>query len=230
MMNLGLAIILTGVWVSRSYSYTPINDIESKNLKILFWNASHDRGFNDAFNINKSIPDVVVIAEYDTYKFIEEQNVFSRYYAYKHPSKAFVVFSKTPIFLKTVCNSPYGTSIINFELKGINFYAIDVSGSLDIPRLLEFNFINKKIAKTENTVLLGDFNVPYESVLLDNIKRSFKHTFTEKGNGFRETWCWGIPLLSLDQIWVSKDINVLKATKLETFQSDHSLITATIKL
>ena len=59
---------------------------------------------------------------------------------------------------------------------------------------------------------------------LNKIKSTFNHAFNEKGNGFRETWFWNLPLLSLDHIWVSKDLKILKTQKINTFKSDHCML------
>ena len=111
----------------------------------------------------------------------------------------------------------------------INFYAVDVSGSMDVPREWELTFVNEYVEQKTQTILLGDFNVPFESKFLDSIKNNFNHAFNEKGNGFRETWFWNIPLLSLDHIWVSKDLKVLKTKKIRTFKSDHNMPKTVIK-
>ena len=99
-----------------------------------------------------------------------------------------------------------------------------MSASIYVPRSRELGFVNEYIKPKEKSILLGDFNVPYESKYLNEFKTNFNHAFNEKGNGFRETWFWTIPLLSLDHIWVSKDLEILKTEKIGTFKSDHSMI------
>ncbi len=41
-------------------------------------------------------------------------------------------------------------------------------------------------------------------------------------HGFRETWPFNLPLLSLDQIWLSRDFTPVFASRRTTFASDHS--------
>ena len=69
----------------------------------------------------------------------------------------------------------------------------------------------------------------YESVLFKDIKSNFYDVLTKKGNGFRETWFWNLPLLSLDHIWASKDISIYRAQKIKTNKSDHTMIKAYVK-
>ena len=104
-----------------------------------------------------------------------------------------------------------------------------MAGSTHAPKSEEYNFVNTIINKTDNTIVLGDFNAPLESRFLNRFKKEFNHTFLEKGNGFAETWPYNIPLLSLDHIWASKDLHILKAEKINTFKSDHSMLKAFIR-
>ncbi len=125
--------------------------------------------------------------------------------------------------------SEYNSRILNFQTKGINFYAVDLQGGLNIFREGEMRFIDSIIKEKQNTIVLGDFNLPYESKYLKNIKQNFNHAFSKKGNGFRETWFWNLPLLSLDHIWVSKDLKILKTEKINTFKSDHNMLKTFVK-
>lgn len=125
--------------------------------------------------------------------------------------------------------SNHNSTVINFKTAGINFYAVDVTGSSDVPRSWELSFVNKQIKETLNTVVLGDFNTPYESSYLKQLKTNFNQAFNKKGNGFRETWFYNLPILSLDHIWVSKDLKILKTEKIYTFKSDHNMLKTYIK-
>ncbi|GAA3644108.1 endonuclease/exonuclease/phosphatase family protein [Flavivirga jejuensis] len=227
--HLTLAGILLIVWLGRSFKIHIADDIKETDLEIVFWNASHYREFEDVFEETENIPDVVVLVEYHGELLQDMILEYPEYYFYKHKTEEIGVFSTQPIEILDVLSSKLSTTLINFKTQGINFYAVDVSASLDVPRAWGLEFVDKSITQTKNTVVLGDFNVPYESKYLDNVKKRFNHAFTEKGNGFRETWFWNIPLLSLDHIWVSKDLKILKAKKINTFKSDHSMVKTFIR-
>ena len=104
-----------------------------------------------------------------------------------------------------------------------------LQGGLNIFREGKWHLLTQLIKEKQNTIILGDFNLPFESKYFKSIKQNFNHAFNEKGNGFRETWFWNFPLLSLDHIWVSKDLKILKTQKINTFKSDHSMIKTFIK-
>ncbi|WP_170179786.1 endonuclease/exonuclease/phosphatase family protein [Flavivirga rizhaonensis] len=221
--HLILVGILLIVWLGRSFRIHIAEDIKETDLEVVFWNASHDRDFEEAFNVNEGIPDVLVLVEHGEFIVKEFQQKYPDYNFYRS-IRGVSIFSRTPLKIINETISKYKSNFINFETQGINFYVFDVSASMDVPREWELGFVNALIQETNNTVILGDFNVPYESKYFDAIKTNFNHAFSEKGNGLRETWFWNIPLLSLDHIWVSKDLKVLKTEKIATFKSDHSMV------
>ena len=226
--NLLLAGALLLFWLGRSFKIHIPEEINESDIEVVFWNASHERNLEDAFDISGNIPDVFVLVEHGKYSVDRLQLKYSDYYFYKSIN-GISIFSKLPIELIDDISSNYGTNIVKFETYNINFYAVDVSGSMDVPREWELTFVNEYVEQKTQTILLGDFNVPFESKFLDSIKNNFNHAFNEKGNGFRETWFWNIPLLSLDHIWVSKDLKVLKTKKIRTFKSDHNMLKTVIK-
>ncbi len=226
--HLILAGVLLLIWLGRSFRIHIAEDIEETDIEVVFWNATHERNFEDAFNTNNGIPDVLVLVEHGKFKVKEFQQKYPDYNFYRS-IRGISIFSRTPLKIINETTSNYKSNFINFETQDINFYAVDVSASMDVPREWELGFVNALIQETNNTVILGDFNVPYESMYLDTIKTNFNHAFSEKGNGFRETWFWNIPLLSLDHIWVSKDLDILKTEKVATFKSDHSMVKTFIK-
>ncbi|MDC1379270.1 endonuclease/exonuclease/phosphatase family protein [Algibacter sp.] len=216
------------IWLGRSFKIHFPENIVASDLEIVFWNGARGNDFRMAFEENDGIPDVMVLSEINDEDIIGLRDEYSGLYFYKN-QRELMIFSQTPLSIKLDTVSSFSTSVVYFETANTEFYAVDVSGSTDVPRAWELGFVNSIIKKQTNTIILGDFNVPFESKFLDSIKNNFNHAFNEKGNGFRETWFWNIPLLSLDHIWVSKDLKVLKTEKIGTFKSDHNMLKTFIK-
>lgn len=226
--NLILAGIMLLIWLGRSFNIHFSDDISETDLEIVFWNASRDNGFEEAFVENKGIPDVLVLVEPKIIDFKSLKQRYADYYIYNMKGDIYL-FSKTPVIIEKEVTSKRNSTVVNFKSRDIDFYAVDAQGSPDLPRKGEMQFIDSQIDKKNNTIILGDFNLPYESVLFKEIKNNFNHAFTKKGNGFRETWFWNIPLLSLDHIWVSKDLKIVKTEKTGTFKSDHNMLKTYVK-
>ncbi|WOD45170.1 endonuclease/exonuclease/phosphatase family protein [Hwangdonia lutea] len=221
--NLIIASLLLLVWLVRSFKINFPETIDDTDLEVVFWNASHYRTFNDAFKVNNGIPDVMVLVEGCRNDIEKLKLQYPDYYFYLS-DKEIAIFSKTTIHDIKEKRGVFSTTVIGFKVEGVNFYAVDVSASLDVPRAWALELVNQHIKKQQNTVVLGDFNAPFESKHLEAIKTNYNHAFNEKGNGFRETWFWNIPLLSLDHIWISNDLEILKTKKIGTFKSDHSML------
>ncbi|MFD1161177.1 endonuclease/exonuclease/phosphatase family protein [Hwangdonia seohaensis] len=222
-LNLILAGLLLLIWLGRSFKISFPETINETDLEVVFWNAARENNFQAALNKNGDIPDVLVLVETGEYSIEEFQQKYPNYYFFTSDREMFI-FSKTPLEIKSENTSKFKTTVIEFKTAGINFYAVDVTGSPDVPREWELRHVNEFVKRTHNTIVLGDFNAPYESKYLKQIKKNFNQAFNEKGNGFRETWFWNIPLLSLDHIWVSKDLKVLKTKKFYSKVSDHCML------
>lgn len=221
--NLILAALLILIWLGRSFKIHFSEEIKQTDLEVVFWNAARDNNLQGAFNKNNGIPDVLVLVESGKNNIETLKKEYPNNYFYLSEEEL-AIFSKTPIKIIKEQTSKFSSNLIYFETNNLNFYAVDIQGSQDVPRSWELGFVNKIVKPKEKTIVLGDFNVPFESKHLDEFKTNFNHAFNEKGNGFRETWFWNIPLLSLDHIWVSKDLEVLKTEKIGTFKSDHCMI------
>lgn len=226
--NLIIASILLIFWLSRSFKISFSETINETDLEVVFWNASHYRTFNEAFKVNKGIPDIMVMVEGCRNDIEELEKEYPNYHFYLSDEEI-AIFSKTAISKIEEKKEIFSTAVIAFKVNEINFYAVDVTASMNVPRAWGLDFVDSHITKKDHAVILGDFNVPYESDYLENIKTDFNHAFNEKGNGFRETWFWNVPLLSLDHIWVSKDLEILKTEKIGTFKSDHSMLKTYVK-
>ena len=217
-----LSLLLIFVWCNRSYLS---NQEESKKagLEIVFWNASHDKNFEDAFIVNKGLPDILVIVEYDEEKSKKINSIHPNYHSYLS-KEGIGLFSKTPIKYHNEETSVNNSTVLKFETKGLTFFVVDVSASVFNFRKNELKFVNSKIDSWTNSIVLGDFNTPFESKYFKDINIKYKNAFSESGNGFRETWFWNLPILSLDHIFISEDLKSVKTEKINTFKSDHSML------
>jgi endonuclease/exonuclease/phosphatase (EEP) superfamily protein YafD len=81
-----------------------------------------------------------------------------------------------------------------------------------------------------DAILVGDFNTPLESALLKDYRARFTHALEAGGQGFKETWPVGLPLLSLDHLWLGQDWEVVEAKKVWKLQSsDHAALLVTLR-
>jgi len=77
-------------------------------------------------------------------------------------------------------------------------------------------------------ILLGDFNTPPESLWFrDWRKWEFTLANDAPRRGFRETWAYGLPLLTLDHVWLGPGWRALRCENLR-LGSDHRAVKVTL--
>lgn len=74
------------------------------------------------------------------------------------------------------------------------------------------------------TIILGDFNTPSQSLFYDHWRKTFTLANEHHTTGFAETWCYGIPLFTIDQIWHSRDVNMSPVKLEHRVPSDHARV------
>jgi len=88
--------------------------------------------------------------------------------------------------------------------------------------------ILKAAAGDPRTVILGDFNTPPESKWFRPWReQGFVLANDGPRRGFRETWAYGLPLLTLDHIWLGAGWKALRTDR-SRHGSDHSMVTSTV--
>lgn len=101
----------------------------------------------------------------------------------------------------------------------------DVHPSLMRSREQQLKEVLAQSQDRDDTIFVGDFNTPFESVYFDVWRTRYTHAFSTAGSGLRETWPLGLPLLSIDHIWVGKSWEVVETRKIWCLTgSDHAAL------
>jgi vancomycin resistance protein VanJ len=77
-------------------------------------------------------------------------------------------------------------------------------------------------------LVAGDFNTPADSALFEPLRRSCRNAFEVAGRGYPTTWPVPIPVLSLDQIWLTADLTPIACEAVWTTLSDHRPMVLTL--
>ncbi len=124
-----------------------------------------------------------------------------------------------------------GSDVARFRVrlsgKTWDIYAADLTASLLLPRAPQIVQLAQLARGEGRTLVMGDFNTPLESVHLAPMRASFTEARQGPFRGFRETWFYNLPLLSLDQVWCSRDLQPVFAARRLGFASDHAPVIAT---
>lgn len=80
------------------------------------------------------------------------------------------------------------------------------------------------------TVVMGDFNLPADSAWFDPLRETHRNAFEEAGRGWAGTWPVVAPVLQLDHVWASHEIEVLGARHGWSARSDHRPVVVDVRL
>jgi hypothetical protein len=98
--------------------------------------------------------------------------------------------------------------------------AVDIPSQPWLPRQPYLDRI-RSVASVRRCLVLGDFNTPESARGFDAWRPKFALANDAKPRGFRETWCYGLPFLTLDQLWLSRDLKAVGASQTVSLRSDH---------
>lgn len=118
---------------------------------------------------------------------------------------------------------------VRAEIEGTpcSILAIDIPSQ---PWLLRQPYLDRirSVAASERCMILGDFNTPPDARGFDAWKERFTLANDSGRKGFQETWLYGLPVLTLDQLWLSHDLRILSTVSTPTLRSDHVRMTFSV--
>ena len=91
------------------------------------------------------------------------------------------------------------------------------------PQLERTERIRQLAGREPRTLVVGDFNTPYDSVAFDRWRYQWFHGLSQSTRTpGAATWPVGLPLLSIDHVWLSKDLWPRQAWKETVLGFDHA--------
>lgn len=229
------AATVTGVWLAATYGTRPPNP---GDVRVATWNLARPRHPLPALVdfVRNERPDFLALVEsgtIDAAALREYEKLLPDYHCAILPG-GMAVLSTSPL------ESPEWRSIVDggqanivtTTLAGVQMriLIVDLNANVFLLRDREFAAVKSLAGSSPRTLLLGDFNTPLESVHVDGLRREFINSMEAAGSGFRETWFFGLPLLSLDQIWTSRDLPPTHSRRVLTLESDHAPVIADLRI
>lgn len=208
-------------------------------VRIVFWNADHFGKFGipeSALELAQYDPDFLLlnegIADYGTQK-----RVFPQVYP-EHEMK-FLPWGRFSMIRNGKVERQHFSQIGQYNAT-LNQTIISVGGR----RLILLMYDHKSNPKLSRrpalealyeaalhyhkagypTIILGDFNTPVDSTHLSPLRTVMRNGFETVGHGFQETWPMPLPVLSLDQVWVSKEVRPLRCFHVPVGNSRHKAV------
>jgi endonuclease/exonuclease/phosphatase (EEP) superfamily protein YafD len=233
-----LLSVLSIVWLSSSYKIHAVSAPPENSFKVLFWNSARP----DTHPLSTLIEHLQATPA-DIMGFVESGSISeealsayqSAFPAYRIQRLSGGMLCMTMGIIHTVTyhrlshESCY--NILEIELNNTLYtiVIVDIGANPVFPRRASLHALIEELPNREHMIVMGDFNTPYESVFFQTYKRRYHHAFHEAGSGFAATWPYGIPLLQLDHIWMSRGIRPVSVMKYYAILSDHARLEAILE-
>lgn len=229
---LGVVLGMTVFWFSTYYFFAKPVEISKNSTSVLFWNAA-DRKKLPVDVLLKSIssiqPDFIGLVEAENASAEDIQKLSKAFpnYEFQILEGHMLVGVKGSIEKITFrCKeNSYDINFVEAQLSTghVSFAITDTFQNPRMDKRKTLNTVLQLALQSHTEVIIGDFNTPYESVHFRNFETEYK-SFHDYGQGFSATWPFRIPLLELDQIFVTKSMTPILLDKFHHPISDHAML------
>ena len=233
-LALSCAAIISAAWIARAhFNHAPQPPSAGKQeFRALYWNLSRPKTPSaDLISLVRQLqPDVVGCGEPGP-NFMAQGGDYEKalpgYTCHLMPRGLFVL-SKWPVKMlgrgKLDSLGAFAYFDVSAPQGEVRLVLVDVWADPLLPRKRSLEEALSYAEGGQRCLIMGDFNTPAESVWFTPYRAKMSHALEAGGSGFRETWFWRLPLLSLDHIWAGRDWRVLEAQKIHRWSSDHAAV------
>lgn len=235
-MFLSLVIVVT--WCTRSWRWhaAPASaERQPGEVRVMFWNLSRPPGgapFADFVKlVGEFEPDLIGCTEPAFKGQKIDAEVWQRAlpgYRLGQPFQELLYYTReTPRNESSGMLNGIGSYVraeMDLADRVAPLVVTDIWASPWIPRTQQLKEALALVADRPNALLIGDFNTPAESAHFDAFRKDLSDAFEMGGRGLRETWFYGLPMLSIDHVWVGRDWQVLDTRKVWSLDSDHAAL------
>jgi endonuclease/exonuclease/phosphatase (EEP) superfamily protein YafD len=227
---LALGLACGGWWWTSSFFH---NEVQPTNgaVRLLLWNCRH--GYHGWKPIAEQIHriDAPLIGLVEAGAHTQQQQEFWRWefdgYDVATPGGGIVLMTRGIIVRSKLVSLAGKGRCGEFEVaiadRQLTVFVVDIASNPFVSRRKALHALSALIESQDDEPLLvmGDFNIPTDSVFLDRLRRSCVNAFEVAGNGNSATWPSPVPVLSLDQVWTSGPLRAASCRHLNNSKSDH---------
>jgi endonuclease/exonuclease/phosphatase (EEP) superfamily protein YafD len=230
-MGIFVAGILCLIWTYQTSFYHNSKRPPDEAIPVLFWNVSHgNRGWSSiAEEIQQSKPQLIGLVEGG-----KDDEFMHEFWSLEFPDferkvfdGGFVLLVKGKI-LKTDFGhlgprSRFASAELLLEGLKVTVVLVDICSEPWILRRESLEELTAVLREKNRgpLLLMGDFNTPTDSIFLLELRRDFENAFEQAGDGYSATWPVPVPVLTLDQVWMSQDIQTHRCRLGWSLRSDH---------
>ncbi len=239
MAALLIALLIGGAWWKASLSWSGKNSVDAENaadLSVAFWNAAHNDQPTAELTEWIKANEVDLVALVEVGAVSDELRERCRrdlpdFSVRSLPHGMAVIYRgeiEEEVTTLSMPNRSFAHLVrlsLDDESMPLRLLIADIGPNPFYPRHEALGEVYSLADWGEpRTLIVGDFNTPFQSCWFEEYLRNFNHAWEDAGKGYFETWPWFAPVLCLDHIWLSPDIRAISAERQNFWSSDHSLI------
>jgi len=124
----------------------------------------------------------------------------------------------------------YNVMITNLNGNTFTTILVDIDPNPFQSRKPAFTILTKVVEAhlQDNLIVMGDFNTPIDSIYFDHFRQQLVHSFENCGRGLSATWPMPLPVLTIDHLWVGKNIRLVNCQANWSHFSDHRSLTVDV--
>lgn len=238
LLSAGAALLLGLTWAGSSWrgpaqAAMPAEPVAGE-VRLLFWNLCRPHGVHNGLVevVREFKPQVVACVEPGRHEMEQTCRLYEAQlpgYKAQWMPRGILWLSTVPARYRARGKLDGMGAYARFEVSGLGpSFPVVVADVHPHPFHWRKGQLMDALAQTggmPDAWLLGDFNTPLESVLLEPYRSQMTHALEAAGHGFKETWPLGLPLLSLDHAWIGRQWEILDAQKVwRVPDSDHAAL------
>lgn len=123
-------------------------------------------------------------------------------------------------------------SLIETEISGRKVFVlmVDFDAIVSLSRKPAFDRLIEIVSECGDVplIVMGDFNTPSDSTFFVPLRAKLRNAFEAAGSGYAHTWPMPLPVLDLDQIWLSHHFKIARCEHAASVISDHRAVFADV--
>jgi endonuclease/exonuclease/phosphatase family metal-dependent hydrolase len=208
------------------------------SFAVMYWNLNRRKESVDfgLDHVLKNNIDLAVFAEIHQTCYSDIKTFRQQMPGYQIESYLgrFLICSKLPFSLLGVGGFPGNSGYVQMRLdlgdRETELLAVDLMSNPFLNKKTQYEAYYKKLAEMDSPIVLGDFNTPLHSKYLEGMKNLGYHLAKlQSGRGLVATWPYGLPLITLDQVWIPKQEKSLLTEQGNQLSSDHDWLVVRLK-
>jgi endonuclease/exonuclease/phosphatase (EEP) superfamily protein YafD len=238
LMALACAVLLTVIWCSKSWRTGPAQEEKittgpMQEFRVMFWNLSRpDTASQPLIDlVKRHQPDVIGCVEAGDQFHVHRatyEHALPGYECHALPGNLLLLSRHTVQVHdrgRLDKKGAFAAFDIRLNRRTARLVLADVWADPLMPRKPSLDQALAQSGSDPHALIMGDFNTPRESVHFAPYETArLRHAYDVAGKGFRETWFWGLPVLSIDHIWCGAEWHIIETVRLRDWSSDHDVL------